>query len=285
MSDNRNHRATVAQETLAILRAGSYRCPLGREVDLTRLLAESQEATELIRPEEWPAICEQAAPMHEQGQPAAVEVTPETTLAAARRLSAQPGRRVLALNFASAKHPGGGFMGGAQAQEESLARASGLYPCLLRQPEYYVANRRGGSLLYTDHAIHSPRVPVFRDDADKLLGEPFAVGFLTMPAPNVGAMRDNSPDIEQVTGFFRRRTEYVLALAVARRYTHVVAGAWGCGVFRNDPTVVADAFAAALATWGRRLDGVTFAILDRGGRIRDEFTRCLILRQSPGGRR
>ena len=49
-------------------------------------------------------------------------MTPETTLAAARRL----GGDVACLVFASAKNPGGGFRNDAQAQEESLARASAL---------------------------------------------------------------------------------------------------------------------------------------------------------------
>lgn len=97
-----------------------------------------------------------------------------------------------------------------------------------------------------------------------------------MPAPNLGAMPNGSPEIQQVAAVFRRRCEHVLALAVARGYRHVVLGAWGCGVFRNAPAVVADAFAAALAVWGRRLHGVTFAILDRDGCIRNEFTQRLV---------
>jgi uncharacterized protein (TIGR02452 family) len=62
----------------------------------------------------------------------AFEVGNETTLHAARRLAqAEPGGRVLALNFASARHPGGGFLKGSQAQEESLA---GLGPVRLHRP-------------------------------------------------------------------------------------------------------------------------------------------------------
>jgi len=106
-----------------------------------------------------------------------------TTLAGGRRLEAiVGGHRTAALNFASAKHPGGGFLTGAQAQEESLARASALYPCLEQQKGYYDANRRHHSLLYTDHLIVSPRVPVFRDDQGTLLEVPWEMTILTAPA-------------------------------------------------------------------------------------------------------
>ena len=177
MNDNRTRRASIAQETLAVLREGSYRTPMGRQVDLAAPLAESLQSSELIRPADWPSIYEQTARTLEREQPASIDVTAETTLAAARRLSSKAENRVLSLSFASAKNPGGGFLGGSQAQEESLARASGLYPCLLRHEDYYRANRQCGTLLYTDHAIHTPSVPVFRDDNDQLLENPYATGF------------------------------------------------------------------------------------------------------------
>lgn len=81
---------------------------------------------------------------------------------------------VLCLNFASAKKPGGGFLKGSQAQEESLARASGLYSCLLQAPTYYKANRSSNRRgIYEDLIIYSPEVPVFRDDNDALIRAPW----------------------------------------------------------------------------------------------------------------
>ncbi|MEO0601399.1 MAG: TIGR02452 family protein, partial [Myxococcota bacterium] len=77
------------------------------------------------------------------------------------------------LNFASARNPGGGFINGARAQEEDIARASGLYPCLLQAPVYYDANRETRSLLYTDHLTYSPRVPFVRERNRRLLETPF----------------------------------------------------------------------------------------------------------------
>ena len=260
---NRSQRQLTAQATLAILAAGAYRSPTGETVILKDELGRSIRRTELIRPADWPRIADTAAAQPRCAAEAKVEVTPETTLAASRRLvDGARDTAVLALNFASAKNPGGGFLNGSEAQEESLARASGLYPCLQTQPEYYTENRRCRSLLYTDHAIHSPAVPVFRDDADQLLDRPFSVGFLTMPAPNAGAASDGSVELAQAPEVLRRRVGQVLSLAVARGYRHVVLGAWGCGVFRNDPKVVADALATALTTWADRFEHVVFAVYD-----------------------
>ena len=39
----------------------------------------------------------------------------------------------------------------------------------------------------------------------------------------------------------------VLALAAACGHRSLLLGAWGCGVFRNDPALVADAFGQWLA--------------------------------------
>lgn len=197
------------------------------------------------------------------------KVSNETTLAAGHRLVSQHGAdRVAALNFASAKTPGGGFLGGSQAQEESLARASALCACLENHMAYYDANRASSSPLYTDHMIVSPRVPVFRDDNERLLEEPWEVTLITAPAPNAAAIAKTEPGLlESVEPTFRRRIENVLAAAVALGQTAVVLGAWGCGVFGNDPAMVARVFGEFLLEAGpysHAFETVTFAVLDRG---------------------
>ncbi len=167
------------------------------------------------------------------------------------------------------RNPGGGFLGGSQAQEESLARASGLYASISRMTDYYEANRRTKSTLYTDHVIYSPLVPVFRDDDDRLLDQPWCVSTITAPAVNAGAVRSREPEnVSRIREVMQHRIRCVLGLAAQQGHDAIVLGAWGCGVFANDPAEVAELFAGELLGQGRFAQAFTevvFAILDRRG--------------------
>ncbi|WP_131740209.1 TIGR02452 family protein [Actinomadura roseirufa] len=262
---SRHPRRAVALETVTVLERGDYPAPSGRTVSIAASLARAVEGTVLYRPDELDVLLERltAAPA-DGGAGTRVEVTGETTLAAARRLCAPGARAPLALNFASAKNPGGGFLKGAHAQEEGLARSSGLYESLLAAREYYDFHRAQGDLLYSDHMIYSPDVPVFRDDDGRLLEEPYEVAFLTSPAPNRGAIRDPA-EADRIPAVLRVRARKVLAAAHANGHRRLVLGAWGCGVFRNDPAEVAAAFAEALAADGAfrgRFEHIVFAVWD-----------------------
>ncbi len=263
---NRVERTRLAEATLAIIRSGQYAAPSGARVDLSADLSASVEGTRVIRPSDWEHILINAKSTASNA-PAEIEVTGESTLAAALRMAGHDCRAdVAVLNFASAKNPGGGFLSGSQAQEESLARSSALYATLETAGEYYNANRNCGNTLYTDHAIFSPRVPVFRDDTGGLLERHYLVSFITMPAVNVGAIKPGSPHRSRVPSVMRRRIDYVLALAASTGHRALVLGAWGCGVFRNDPDQIAALFAQALnegnAPWRACFDRIIFAVLD-----------------------
>src|SRR5262249_17755566 len=149
-----------------------------------------------------------------------VMVTNETTLAAASRLTTA-GRSPVALNFASARHPGGGFLGGARAQEESLARASALYACLEGNP-LYAWHETHRNPFYTDYAIYSPHVPVFRADSGVLLDEPYFCAFITCPAVNARVALERDPACRPaIRSAMAQRIERVLAIAAAHNHAHI----------------------------------------------------------------
>jgi uncharacterized protein (TIGR02452 family) len=252
---NRSERASLAEETLSILQTGRYTSPSGRVVDLRERLRLAKDGTCSYPPEATvrvPAFPDRRA---------LIEVVNASTLEAARGLAIE-GHRVAALNFASAKNPGGGFLGGSQAQEESLARASGLYAMLLGDP-MYDHHRSRPDPMYTTWVIYSPDVPVFRLDDGRLLDEPYPCSFLTSPAVNVGALRDRDRRAEEIGRVMRSRVERVLGVAALHGHEVLVLGAWGCGVFRNDPGRIAELFREALAGPFRgAFARVMFAVLD-----------------------
>ena len=246
---DRSGRAVTAKETLEVMGRGEYTSPSGRVVRIADGLAAALKGTRLYRPGDFPGASSECTGRRETTD-VHVEVTPETSLQAARRLAAD-GRDVLCLNFASARNPGGGFLSGSQAQEESLARSSALYACLTSKREMYEFNRGAGTSLYSDHMIYSPRVPVFREDDGGLLEEPYAVSFITAPAANAGAVRRNEPQrVGSILPTMRGRLARVLWVAARHGHTALVPGAWGCGVFQNEPASVAGLFAEALGPGG-----------------------------------
>jgi uncharacterized protein (TIGR02452 family) len=277
---NREKRITTAAETVAILDAGTYNSPAGRAITIADSLRASIYKTCAVAPEEWPVILEAAAALPRPTNSPAIEVTDETTLAAARRLHrADAAADLLALNFASAKNPGGGFLTGSEAQEESIARASGLYKTLLAAQSYYTLNRKFGSLLYSDYAILSPNVPVFRDDHDTLLENSWPLSVHTAPAPNRGAMDLDSSILAEIPATFRRRMTHLFALAATTNHRRIILGAWGCGVFCNDPAEVAQLFAETLFRdrWAAHFTHICFAVYDTSPNqsTRNAFARVL----------
>jgi len=253
--------AGVGKETVEISERGWYVAGAGVRVSIEDAVARAAGGTLLYRPGDY----ERLEPPAAGAGAVVIEVSAETTGAAARRLVEREGvSHVAALNFASAKNPGGGFLGGAKAQEEDLARCSALYRCQLTQPAYYQANRATSSMLYTDHLIYSPEVPFFRDERLELLPAPFTVAIITSPAPNAGEARQRGEG-PRVRETLERRAEHLLRVAAHHRHRTLVLGAWGCGVFKNDPREVADVFMRLLAAapFERAFARVVFAIYDR----------------------
>jgi uncharacterized protein (TIGR02452 family) len=253
----------IAHDNERIVADGGYTAPGGGNVDLAASGAAAADGTRMFGPGPVPVPHSPAGP-----HPARCTVTGESSTEAARRLASVPGAGPVAvLNFASARNPGGGYVNGAQAQEEALCRASALYHCLLRAPEFYAHHREVRDPFYSDRVIHSPAVPVFRGDRGPLLDRPFAAAFLTSAAPNAGVIARTMPERGDAVGpALDARAERVLEVAVAHGYRRLVLGAWGCGVFRNDPARVAAAFARLLTGDGRfarAVDEAVFAVLDR----------------------
>lgn len=255
---SRQQRAEIARQTDEIVRDGRYVTRTGVEVNIFDAVSSAVRGTLLYQPEQ----IDDARPP--RTGPTRIEVSDESTLAAARRLAVSGSDPVACLNFASARKPGGGYRSGAQAQEESLARASALAACLAAAPDFYAFHNAHRDPRYSDRVIYSPGVPVFRDDSGGLLARPYRVAFLTASAPNVSAITDPAHRAEVPTILSRRAGK---VLAIARRHGHrrIVLGAWGCGVFGNDPSTVAGAFAGLLLSGGPyadTFDHVVFAIMD-----------------------
>jgi uncharacterized protein (TIGR02452 family) len=116
---NRSTRMQLAQQTVEIVGRHSYTSARGRVLDIAESLRACLDGTRFFPPEELEWMQNEVLARLAEGFPTAFEVVNETTLSGIARVASGGQGPFAVLNFASAKNPGGGFLNGSQAQEES----------------------------------------------------------------------------------------------------------------------------------------------------------------------
>lgn len=139
---------------------------------------------------------------------------------------------ITALNFANALMPGGAYVLGGNAQEESLCRASLLYHEISKCTEMYRHNLLLTSPLYSDYMIYSRDVLIIADDDGQLLEQPCRASFITSPAVNRTCAKYVVSQ-QKIDSVMERRINKIVSLAVCEDSEVIVLGAFGCGAFGN----------------------------------------------------
>lgn len=270
----REYFKNIANGTLGIINSGYYVNELKEKVNISSLVNEAVEGTELISEfRDMESYVTSNASFHKL-KPVIINDTTINAIIELRNKGING--NIVALNFASAKNPGGGFETGANAQEESIARASALYPCLIKCSEFYEFHRKQGSPLYSHKMIYSPDVPIFRDDSGKFLNEPVLCSIITSPAVNANVARARGISESIIDETMNIRIKNILKLALNKNPSAIVLGAFGCGIFGNNPKEVSCMFASQLKENMKSSNiKIVFAIYDKNMTMIDIFRKEL----------
>lgn len=175
-------------------------------------------------------------------------------------------KRLCALNFASYTNPGGGFLKGSRAQEESLCHASFLYNVLSNPgifDKFYAKNRATRMYgLYSNRALYSPDILFESHDHRGYV----PCDIITCAAPNRSAIlkymtgngknpkyKDVATAERDIKDALRDRIEFIYHIVerfnqladddpAVSPISHLILGAFGCGVFENHVEDVATFF-------------------------------------------
>ena len=266
MYDRRERLIQVFEDTTTFIR---------EEPTLAQKAAEARQATEFYPAEVYPQISAQP------DKAGAIRVTKHKTFEAAMLLHREhKDWRIAVLNFASATTPGGGVTKGSSAQEESLCRCSTLYPALTSNAlwdAYYSVNRAARNPLYTNALIYTPGVVICKTDDDypERMEEKdwVEVDVITCAAPNLRQRPGNMYNLDQsapvvvspeeLLALHKSRARHILTVAASKGVDAIVLGAFGCGAFQNDPTVVAKAYKGVLEEMKGYFSLIEFAIYCR----------------------
>ncbi len=188
------------------------------------------------------------------------------------------GMKVAVHNFASSTTPGGGVVKGANAQEECLCRCSTLYFAINVKEMwdgFYGPHRQSRDPLHNGDIIYTPSITVFKTDTREPIrmneNDWYDVDVITCAAPNLREVPSNPYNQsdgdksikisdEQLLSIHEKRLRRILDVAVLEGDEVVILGAFGCGAFENDPSVVALASKNVIEEYRHAFKVIEFAV-------------------------
>jgi len=184
--------------------------------------------------------------------------------------------KVGVLNFASPIAPGGGYLNGAIAQEECLCAESNLFNILSRidkRTDYYI----NGAQNLNNHSYTNSYIT-----CQARFERPHRIAICTVvtcAAPNYNGVLSYASDL--VSGEntvaknirsridnanyekLRYRIRTILCAMKEAGVKYPILGAFGCGVFGQNPEIVGNIFRQELASFDFGFEEVYFAILGK----------------------
>lgn len=286
----RERRRQIAEETLRDVSNGYYYTVDGTKYGFIETQQYGQANTIYVAPDDkeirrWQNPTRPIRYPCDPPVPATVSIVLSSTLKAIHYLN-RP--NVGVLNFGNPLQPGGGFVSGAEAQEETLSRSSNLH-CMLTSnegTEFYVHHLNAETDGFNTHAmIYAPVVIFIRDDTGRYV-PPSKASVVTCAAVNRVEVRRHfreGREVEdEVEKTMRERMGRVLRLFEECGDRHLVLGSFGTGVFGNSVEMVAGIWADLLVGEGARFqksfEQVIFAIRDQNTfeEFKDVFSRRVL---------
>ncbi|MCC8195684.1 MAG: TIGR02452 family protein [Ruminococcus sp.] len=266
----------ILEDTLGILEKGSYEKD-GKEISLRFSAAEMEEAKVYLS--EDIEATEKSAPVtetHEERDISRIfgcENEDALVLAKKRYLEMKEAGdfspKVLVLNLASATEPGGRTRKGASAQEEDLCRRSSLLLSLESEnaKKYYDYNNARKTHMGSDGIVMSENVEVIKNHSSETLTEPFPISVMTCAAPMIRMGLEGMTQ-EEYESMLETRIRGMLTVAATEKYRHLILGAFGCGIYGNDASLVSRLFYEAIMSFSYAgktaealFDSIDFAVL------------------------
>ncbi|MDO4650077.1 MAG: TIGR02452 family protein [Eubacteriales bacterium] len=275
----REERVEIFQDTLAWI---------STDPTLFASVVEAKKNTKVYYEDDYPQFDVNAV------REERISVTRDRSYQAAMRLAKEnPGKKIAVMNFANAFHAGGGVTRGASAQEECLCRCSTLYPLLYRRSlrdSYYKHHHDLNTSKASDSLIYTEDVVICKTDEEhpkRMVQDDWVkVDVITIAAPDLrtksnmyaaivgnGSFMNNA----ELFGYHVKRAIHMFTVAASKGADILVLGAFGCGAFQNDPSVVARAYKVALEEFPKVFDKIEFAVYcsPRDQRNYEEFHKVL----------